>query len=113
MERTGSVASLAIHIDAGVTRIESIFFRRVIFLQISGVALGAGAVPTLKGTGPVEWVRVIDGVVGVEMEPALTPFCPGPRVPGRAQRLESSIRKLHQILLEGLDPEGVGNLILR
>ena len=47
------------------------------------------------------------------MEPALPALgLAGPRVPGEAERLEPAAGKRHEVLLEGLDAEGVGDLEL-
>ena len=65
------MTSFAIHIHARETRLEEVSFQRKVLLQIRGMAFGATAVPVLKNTGPVERVRVVDGVAGVEMKPTL------------------------------------------
>ncbi len=49
---------------------------------------------------------------GVEVEPALTALGPGPRVPRQAEGLEPPPGERDEVLLEGIDAEGVGDLEL-
>ena len=47
----------------------------VALAQVRGVALGALAVPALRGLRPVQHVAMVHALVRVEVEPALSP-CP-------------------------------------
>jgi hypothetical protein len=70
-----------------------------VFLQMSGVAIGALVVPGLVAPGPVQRVARFELLVGVEMEPALAALLFRPAVPGDAQRLQPPAGKRDQILL--------------
>ena len=50
--------------------------------------------------------------IRVELEPALTTVFPLAAVPGDTQRLKPAAGEADQVLLQGIDPESVGNLIV-
>ena len=76
------------------------------------MALGALEVPRLLAARPVKRARGAQRFVGVEVEPALTALRPGPRVPCQAEGLEPTPGERDEVLLEGIDAEGVGDLEL-
>ena len=49
---------------------------------------------------------------GIEMEPALTPLGQRATVPGKRQSLVAAAGKCDEVLLQGVDAEGVGNLVI-
>ena len=51
-----------------------------------------------------------DFLIGIEMEPALAALVLRPAVPGERERLQTSVGKLDQILLQRIDAEGVLDL---
>ena len=53
-----------------------------------------------------------DVLIRIEMVPALPARGAGPRIPSDAERLELSVGKLNEILLEGGGAERVGDLIV-
>ena len=69
------------------------------------MALGAHAVPVLGGARPVEPIVGRDHRVRIEIEP-LSEI----RIPGDRQALQATAGKRHQILLQRLVAEGVGDL---
>src|SRR5258708_29955413 len=57
-------------------------------------------------------VAVQDLFFRVEVEPALSAFLEGPRVPADGQGLVAAAGERDQVLLKGVHPEGVGDLVL-
>ena len=51
-----------------------------------------------------------NGLVRIEVEPALPAFVGRPAVPGDRQRLQAAVRKLDQVLLQRIEAEGVLHL---
>jgi hypothetical protein len=76
------------------------------------MTLGAHRVPVLVQAGPVQDVAVRDRLVGVEMEPALATLLARPRVPGDAEGLHTAAREADQVLLQRVDAERVGDLVV-
>src|SRR5262249_48310293 len=74
------------------------------------MALGTHEIPVLIELGPVQHVVVLDFFVGIEMEPALAALVFRPAVPGDRKRLYAAVREFDQVLLEGIDAEGVFDL---
>src|SRR5215467_10456893 len=74
------------------------------------MAFGAHEIPVLIESGPVQHVIVLDLFVGIEMKPALAALVHWPAVPGDGKRLDTAIREFDQILLKGIDSEGVFHL---
>ena len=58
----------------------------------------------------MQHVVVLDLFIGIEMKPALAALVLRPAVPGDRKRLYPAVRKFDQILLEGIDAEGVFHL---
>src|SRR5262249_9704602 len=71
------------------------------------MAFGAHVVPVLAGARPVQHVAMIDALLGIEVEPALSAALPRPAVPGQGKRLQPAVGKLDQVLLQRVDAEGV------
>ena len=76
------------------------------------MALGAHEVPVLERPGPVQGILVVDLLLRVEVIPALAALAGRARVPRDAQRLEAAPGKLQEVLLQGIDAEGVGDPVL-
>ena len=112
MGRARTVALLARHRELGPGRGVAVRGQVVPLPEIRRVALGALEVPRLLAARPVNRVRGAKRRVGVEREPPLAPLGARPRVPGQAERLEPAARERHEVLLEGVDAEGVGDLEL-
>src|SRR5690606_4406074 len=108
VRRAGAVAGLAADVDLGPLRVVPVALARVVFRQVRRMTARAARVPVLEGAGPVQRVCVIDLLVGVEAIPALAAFGGGPAVPGDAERLQPSVRKFDEVLLERIDTERVG-----
>src|SRR5262245_24756807 len=85
--------------------------RRVVILAHAGrVALRAHEVPVLVQLGPMQDVIVLDLLVRIEMEPALSALLLRAGVPGDRERLQPSVREFDEILLQRIDPKGVFHL---
>ena len=112
VRRARAVAGLARDIDLGERRRVRVRGGVIALLHVRRVAVGAHEVPVLVRAGPVEDVVVRHVLVRVEMEPALAALGPRPRVPDDVQRLHAPLRKADQILLEGVDAERPGDLVV-
>ena len=110
--RGGTVAFLAGHRELRPGSGVAVRGEVVSLPEVRRVALGALEVPRLLPARPVKRVRRPERLVGIEVKPALTALGPGPRVPGQAQRLEPTARERDEVLLEGIDAEGIGDLEL-
>src|SRR5262249_46071967 len=108
--RALAVAGLATDADPGPCRTKRIAGRVVILAHAGRVALGAHEVPVLVQLGPMQNIVVLDLFVGIEMEPALSALLLGAAIPGDRQRLQAAVRQFDQVLLQGIDAEGVLNL---
>ena len=53
---------------------------------------------------------MIDEFIRIQMKPALPTLIRGPGIPGNTECLNTSVRKLDQVLLQRLYAERVGNL---
>jgi len=58
----------------------------------------------------MQHVVVLDLLVRMEMEPALSALLLGAAIPGDRQRLQPAVRKFDEILLQRLDAKGVFHL---
>ena len=88
--------------------------RRVVLLaHVDRVAIRAHEVPVLLAPGPVQSIAMVDPVVWIEVEPALTARGLRTRIPGDRQRLQTAARKFDQILLQRLDTERVLDVEVR
>jgi len=96
---------LAAHVDLLPGAPVRVGRRIVALLEIRGVALRAHQVRVLEAPRPVQGIIRGDPLSRVQREPALLA-----RVPGDGQALEPPPGKLHEVLLEGGDPEGVLDL---
>ena len=112
VSRPRPVAGLAAQRQLGPRGAVLVRGRVVPLAEVRGVALRALVVPGLLPAAPVQRVGGVDPLARVQREPALAAGRPGTRVPGRRQRLEPPARERNQVLLKGIDAEGVGNLIL-
>ena len=74
------------------------------------MAVGAHVVPVLLPLRPVQLVRVVDALAGVEVEPALAAGGLRPRIPGDGQGLQPSAADVHEVLLQRVHAEGVAHL---
>ncbi|WP_319325864.1 hypothetical protein [Bradyrhizobium sp.] len=74
------------------------------------MALRTHEIPVLVQLRPVQGIVAGDGVVRVEMKPALTALLFRPRVPGDGEGLDAAVREFDQILLQRIDAEGVFHL---
>ena len=110
MNLTGAMAGNTGHIDILPGCVEVIFVQIIITLQSGGMAIGTHAVPILQGLGPMESVIMWHMVVTINMEPSLPPARFGAAVPGQGQDLIFTLVRLDQILLQGFNPKGIGDL---
>ena len=55
-------------------------------------------------------VVVLDVLVRVEVKPALAALVLGPRIPGERERLHAAVGKFDEVLLQGIEAEGVFHL---
>src|SRR5215472_11301474 len=62
--------------------------------------------------GPVQRVAGFELLAGIELEPALTALLFRPAIPGDAKRLQPPAWKRDEVLLQRIDPEGVGDRIV-
>ena len=83
--------------------------RVVVLSQVGRVTLGAHVIPVLLQLGPVQLIARADVLVRVQVHPALAALRARTGIPGDRQRLQPTIRKGHQILLQRIDPEGVAD----
>src|SRR5262245_26476337 len=102
-----SVTRLAAHADLREGRGEAVVDGVVVLAHAGRVALRAHEIPVLVQLGPVQDVVVPDLLVGIEVEPALAALVLRAAVPGERQRLQAAVGKLDEILLQGIDTEGV------
>jgi len=110
--RSGPVTLLARHRDVRPRGGVAVRREVVSLPEIRRVAFGALVVPRLLAPRPVEGIRRTERHVRVEMEPPLASLGARARVPREAQRLDPTVGEGHQILLERVDAERVGNLEL-
>ncbi len=108
--RTRAVTGLAADRDLGVRRGERVRVHRVVRPQVGRVAFGTGVVPVQVDLAPVERIVRADVLVGVEVEPALSALCLGPRVPGDGEGLLAAVREVDEVLLQGPHAERVRHL---
>src|SRR5579872_5028501 len=101
------MAGLATNADLRPFGCETIRLGIVVFAQARRVTLRAHEIPVLVQLGPVQDVVVFDLFVRVEMKPALAAFVFRSRVPGNRQRLNTTVWKFDEILLEWIDAESV------
>src|SRR5262249_19509128 len=81
--------------------------RRIVVLADAGrVALRAHEIPVLIELGPMQDVVMLDVLVRIEMEPALSAFFLRAAIPRDRERLHAPVWKLDQILLKWIDAEG-------
>ena len=104
------MAGFAADADLGEARGEAVLRRVVILAHPRRVALGAHEVPILIELGPMQDVVVADLFMRIEMEPALPALVLRARIPGERQRLDAPVGKLDEILLQGIEAEGVFHL---
>src|SRR5512143_1405842 len=74
------------------------------------MAIGAHKVQVFLRERPVQLVVVRDSLVRIKVEPTLPAGLFGARVPRDRQRLNSTVRKLDEVLLQRRDTEGVLDL---
>jgi hypothetical protein len=106
------VTRLAAHVEIGPACRIRIGGKVVVFLQISGVAVGALVVPGLVADGPVQWIAGLELLAGVELEPSLAALLFWPAVPANAERQQPPAGKRDQVLLQRIDAESVGDRIV-
>ncbi len=102
-----AVTSLTADADLRPGGGEAVACRIVILAHPSRVALGTHKVPVLIQLGPMENIVVADLLVRIEMEPTLAAFALRSAVPGERQRLQPSVGKFDQVLLQRIDAERV------
>ena len=110
--RARTVARLAGHVEVGPGGCIGVGGEVEVLLQIGGVAIGALVIPGLVAPGPVQWVAGLELLARVELEPAPTALIFRAAVPGNAERLIAPPGKGDQVLLQRIDPEGVGDLVV-
>ena len=107
-----SVAGFAGHVDFRPGGAVAAALGVVVLFEIGAVALGALQVPVLVGAGPVQRVTGDNGLVRVEVKPALAPVFGGARIPGNPEGLQASAREGDQVLLQRLDAEHVVDAVV-
>src|SRR5208282_6346724 len=105
MRGTLSVAGFAADADLGPFRGERVFRRVVILAHAGRVTFGAHEIPVLVELRPMQDVVMPHLLVGVEVEPALTALVLRAAVPGDRERLQTTVGKLNQVLLQRSDAE--------
>ena len=106
------MAGLAGDVDFAVGRLVGVAGCVVALLQIGRMAFGALQRPVLVAPGPVQRVLVVDLLAGLQVEPALAALILRPGIPGDRQRLVTPAGKGDQVLLQRIDAEGVGDLVV-
>ena len=84
----------------------------IILLQIRRVAGRALIVPGLVAAGPMQRAARGQRLVRIKMHPALAALILRPAVPRDPERLIAPARKGDQILLQRIDAEGIGDLVI-
>ena len=109
MLRSRTVTGFAAHVDfRPVCRI-GLAGQIEVLLQIGGMAICTHEVPVEVEPGPVQLVPGLDVLLGVQVEPALSALRFVPAVPGDTECLHLAAGKLHQVLLQRMNPKGVGD----
>ena len=108
----GAVTGLARHVHVRPRGVEAVLGQPVVLLEVRRVAVGAHVVPVLQEPGPVEDIAVVDLLSRVQVEPALPAGRRRAAVPRDAEGLIAPAGKLDQVLLQRLDPEGVGDPVV-
>src|SRR5271168_3711086 len=103
---------LAGYVDVGPGRSIVVTCKIEVLLEVGRVAAGAHIVPGLVPPRPMHWIGGRQFPIRVELEPALTTVFPPAAVPGDTQRLKPAAGKADQVLLQGINPESEGNLIV-
>ncbi len=108
--RTFAVARLAADGDLGEVRREAILRGVVVLAHAGRMTLGAHEIPVLIELRPMQDVVVLDVLFRVEVKPALAALRFRPCVPGERERLHAAVGKLDEVLLQGIEAEGVFHL---
>ncbi|KFB72832.1 MAG: hypothetical protein AW09_001951 [Candidatus Accumulibacter phosphatis] len=108
----GAVAGFAGNIDFAESGLVGLAGRVVALVQIGRMALGALQRPVMVNTGPVQGIPVIHFLPWIEVEPALASLTLRPRIPGNRQHLITPAGKRDQVLLQGIDAEGVADFVV-
>ncbi len=95
----GSVAGFAADVDIRPGGFKGICNGVVTLDQFGRMAVGAHVIPVLLQACPVQFITGIDGLVGIQMEPALPAITFRSSIPGDAQCLHTSVREFNQVLL--------------
>src|SRR5262245_19190652 len=82
----------------------------VVLAQRCRVAVRTHVVPVLRGPSPMQLVVTANMLARIQVKPALASLLFRPCVPRDRQRLHTTIGKRDEILLKGLDAEGVLDL---
>src|SRR4029079_7550109 len=112
VSRPGPVTRLARDVHVGPARLVDVGGRGIALLETRRMALRAHVVPVACRTRPVKDVVRVHVLAGLKVEPALTTLGRRTAVPGHRESLESSPRKRHEELLQGLDAERVRDRVL-
>ena len=113
VRRRRAMTGFAGYVDFLPARIEAVRGRVVVLAQAGRMAGSAAAVPVLEGAGPVNQVVVANqfALIGrIQVDPALSAFGPWAAVPDDIQGLVAAGRERHEVLLERIKPESVGDL---
>jgi len=78
-------------------------------LQSGGMTFGAHAIPIHCRSCPVQGISMVDFLIRIEMEPALSALCLCAAIPGNRQCLQATIGEGDQVLLQRIMTEGVGD----
>ncbi len=103
-----AVTGLAANAEAVPAAVEALLADAEIALVAGGVAFHTHEVGVLAGLAPVQRVLEVNALARIQVEPLLLAG-----IPGHAQGLQASLADLDQVLLQGLDAEGVGHLEVR
>ena len=110
MTRAAAVTGFAADADFCPGRGEAIPRRVVVLVHAGRMALGAHEVPVLVQLGPVQEIVVADLFVRIEVKPALTALVLRATIPGDRERLQPSVGKFDQVLLQRIQAECVFDL---
>ncbi len=112
MPRARPMAGFTGDIDLRPSSLITVRRKIEVLAKIGRVAVGAHIVPGLVRAGPVQWIAGRNRLIRVQMEPALPAGRFRTAIPGQAERLDAAAREGDQILLQRIDAERVGNLIV-
>jgi len=104
-----AVAGFAADRDLGPARVVAVPSRLIAAHQPGRMAGRAHEIPPLVAPGPVQRIAGAGQRIRHQVKPALPAFRGRAAIPGPGQRLPPAIGEQHQILLQGIEAEGLGD----